>query len=375
MIAILAILLIVLNILAPRSKYTYYALLFYMWIIMAFTYQIADESIYISRYENPEIWIGQTELLFLLSTIMFNAIGFTFVQYKAFMSIVILLVISSTIRRYAKYPNVVLILYFLCPFALNVAQLRNALATAIFIFGYRYLIDEDNSRCVLREINLTSNDFKYIVTVIVASMFHTAGLIWICLLIAKKCKIKTNIFIAVLVNFLIIVVLSPENISNFIPEFGAVTRMSSYLSLEYAQSEWKHYSPMVLVLYVGIITVCFSMWRMKKTGSNQFCRHSMELMLKSNILMMCMLGVMFMYTQEVYRLQEGLSIINYLFISNCMQWKKIGILKMSKRNFKIVIICLIYCFGALYLEILHYLIPTILTPILTKNYLMDILIN
>lgn len=373
MIAIISLSLFIFNIVFPRSKYTYYSLLFFMWIIMSFTYNIADEGVYLSRYNDPEIWIGQTEFLFSLSTSIFRWMDFNYIQYKCIMSFVVLLLFNSTIRRYAKYPNIVLLLYFICPFALNVAQFRNVLATSIFVYGARYLIDKDESKVLISRI--TINDIKYIGIIITASMFHSAAFIWLILLLAKKYSVKKNIVIVLIINFMMIGVLTPTNISTIIPEFGAVMRMAAYLLDEYAQSGWHHYSYIVLVIFIGTISILFAWFRSKKALRYSMDYYRMKCLMKSNIIMMAILGIMIMYTQEVYRMQEGLAIINYTLMTNCIYSKKFGLLKMSVRNFKIVLVCIVYALGTMYFEIIRYLVPTIVIPILGNNYIVEYFID
>lgn len=372
MIAIIAIVLIIINIIFPKTKLTYYPLLVFMWLIMAFTYHIADESVYLNRYNSPYLWNGQSELLFSLSVAIFRKVGFDYVQYKAIMSVGILLLISLTIRKYAKYPNIVLVLYFLCPFALNVAQLRNALATAVFIFGSRYLFEEDETEVKIKRLQLTANDLRYIAAIIIATMFHTAAFIWIVLLIAKKFSLKINVIIAVVANVLLIFVLTPQNIIRFIPKVGAVSRMTSYLTPEYANSEWRHYSQIIWVLFVGVITISFSYFRLKKTSKESKEYNRLQCLLKSNIIILFIIGIMLMYTQEVYRLQEGMSVINYLLITNCINEKSFSFRKISIKNIKVLFTSFIYSLGMMYFEIIHYLIQLILRPILNNNCFFDL---
>ena len=145
-IGVVSLLMIIGNIVIKKNKCAYGLLFIWMWIIMAFTYNIADEGIYLSRYNNLELWDTQTEYVYEFIIRVCRSIGLNFYQFKAFITLVQLLLVFHTIQKIGTYPNLIAALYFVYPFAMNVAQMRSALATAVFIFGFRYLIDDKEKK-------------------------------------------------------------------------------------------------------------------------------------------------------------------------------------------------------------------------------------
>ena len=73
------------------------------------------------------------------------------------------------------------------------------------------------------------------------------------------------------------------------------------------------------------------------------------------------------YTGEVYRLQEGMVILNLLLVLNLIDSNKFYINKISKHNLIVIIGLLLYTIGIIWIRLLRSLIPTIVLPILKNN--------
>ena len=61
MIVIIYIILLLLSFYRKKSKGVFAVNIIFMWLVATFCYGIADETIYQSRYANPDIWKGITE--------------------------------------------------------------------------------------------------------------------------------------------------------------------------------------------------------------------------------------------------------------------------------------------------------------------------
>lgn len=355
------------NLFLKKSKLLYAISFLWMWILMAGTYGIADESIYISRYNSPEMWSSTTEFLYNWIIIVCNRLGLDFITFKAITAFVQLVLIFSTVWVYASYPNLVVALYFVFPFPLHVAQMRNALATAIFTYGFRYLIQEESDEVVYRRKRwLTTDDIKFIVVILLASAIHTASIGWMILLVAKKMSIKINSIICLVMNILIIYVLSPQNLLKIINVFGGGGRISAYFSEAYQASAYRQYGSLVwiVVTFAFIIGLCFyiSLF-MKKTYNIK----QMELLMKCNISILYIIGVVIRYTSEIYRLQEGLNILNIILLSNSIYGKQFHAKKMAKTNMIVIFGLVVYTMGIAFVRYYPYLISTIIIPLLQNN--------
>lgn len=363
----ITVIIIMSNIFAKRSKAVLFITFIWMWIIMAFTYGIADESIYMSRYNDAQSWASNSEILYSFIISVCNKIGMDFLQFKIFITYIQLMLIYNTVWKYAKYPNWVIALYFLCPFPLNVAQMRNALATSIFIFASRYLFNDKND-IGIKKLKLTKNEIKYIALILIATCVHTASFIWLVFLIAKKVSLKINVCVMFLINFVIYFILSPQNLLNIVNKFGAGKRMGAYLSLEYQRTQWRHYSSVVLVIFIFIIVGLMCAYILKKKTKFENIQN-IYMLLNMNIIILSIFSIILRYTGEVYRMQEGLAVVNYIVIFNAMKLAKLKINKVSIYNLTVILGMLIYVGGTMWLSILKYLVPTIIEPILNQNYL------
>ncbi len=182
--------------------------------------------------------------------------------------------------------------------------MRSALATSIFIWGLRYII-QDNEPIKDKKLKLTSNDIKYICTVVVASCIHTASIGWLVLLIAKKMSVKFNIMFAFISNILILFVFSsPENILRIINIFGGGTRISAYFSEAYQLSSARQYGNLIGIIFTSIIFIILAAYLLRHNKTVTESKQA-GLLMRCNISILFTLSVVVRYTGEVYRLARG----------------------------------------------------------------------
>ncbi|WP_368043053.1 EpsG family protein [uncultured Gemmiger sp.] len=368
----ITILLFLMSIFSKKNKALYIVLFIWMWILMAFTTGIADEQeVYMSRYASPELWAGNSEILYNAIILLFRKAGCTFYQYKAIITFIQLLLIFTTVWKLSKYPNIVCCLYMIYPFPLNVAQMRHALATAIFVFAIRYLFEDDKILIKINKFKLSWSDFKYICLILIAACIHSASLIWLVLLVAKKFGLKTNIVFTVFFNFLIIFLLSHQNIMKILEVFGAGSRMGAYFSAEYQSSSWRHYGGALLnVTFTAalLIFLCFYILNKKSGYVN---KSQVMLAMKANISILCIYGLIIKYTGEVYRLQESMTIMSLIILFNALKSDGFSKRKISKNNALVFMGVFVFTLGMEYISVGMHLIPTILKPILQNNILIN----
>ena len=361
--------------LKPRSKYLYVIIIFFLWLCMAGTYGNADEDIYMSRYNNPNLWVSNTEFLYNSIMAFFRNIGCSYELYKAIITLIQLLLISSTIKRYSIYPNLVLISYFWFPFLLDIAQMRNALATAIMIFGIQFLINDiESNNC---DKKITKNEIKYIICITMATLVHTATVGWILLLLAKRWKTKTVILFTVTFN-IIVMICNSNWLLNVLTKINVNSRITAYLSIEYQNSEWRHYGTALLIVF---LTFTFSMtiyYYLKHINiKEELVTINVVLWKKINIILLCVVSIIIRYTGEVYRIQVGLSLINYMIITNCCS-RFLGVknneIKLTKRDCTILGILVLYVAISVWvLEVRYGVNETIFIPVFKNNRFIDML--
>lgn len=370
MIVLLFILLAVTNILMKDSKLIFFLTLIFMWILMAFTYGNADENIYFSRYTEPYLWNNQTEFLYAVIIRVFNLLHFNFYQFKACMALIQLLLISMTVRKFSKLPGFVLLMYSIFPFTMDIAQMRNALATSIMIFSIKYLMNEENQLEI--ENKLTKNDFIFIVCILVATFIHTASFIWIVLLFAKKVTFKTTVIATMLFFVLFSFIITPTNVVWLADIFGATTRMAAYVSNAYQLTKESHLFAAIIRVSIYMIFVTIFLYITKFNNANYIPKNQLYFMKKINVMILCIVPFMIHYTTEVYRMQAGLSIVNYIVMTNCINSKLEYKMRTSKWNLFVTLFVIMFAFTNLYLLILrNENFNTVFKPVFQNNLIFD----
>ena len=337
MIIFIYIILLILSFYRKKSKAVYIFNLIFMWLVATFCYGIADEAIYQSRYANPEIWNGITEVGFNTLINLCRIFKLDYIGFKGVVYAICLICIGSTVYKFSKYPNIILMLYFVCPFPLNVAQIRNFIANAIMIFSFRYIMEDTRSKNIFWKLN--SNDLKFCIGILAATTVHTAALLWLVLLIAKKLDTKKNYWVMLMMNILFMFVITPSSLSRIASMFGSGGRINAYFSLEYAQSEWKHYGPIVSVLIAAFFSIGIARYLRRRKVKNQ---QDLILCEKINVSSLGLVSMMVRYTSEIKRIQEGISIINYMLITNAIDENIFKLSRISKKNLSIIIMLIVF---------------------------------
>ena len=342
--------LLITNLLFKRNKVSFLFTILFMWIIMTFIHSNADEGTYISRYMSPEYWTSNTELLFNFLIMICRKMELSFVEFKGIISFIELFLISTTIWKLSKYPNVVLMLYFFCPFPLNVSQIRFALASSIFVYSCKYLIiDSGKMNKILNLKKLfTINDIKFIFIIIIASLIHSASILWLLLLIPKKVNIRTSACFSIVFAIFILLIFNPHSINWLLNKLGAAGRMNAYFSVAYQQSEFRHFgTALIVVTLIGFLTI-FTCELLRKAKDVEDNRPIIEIE-KYNIIFLSMLAFIIRYTSEMYRPQEAIMILNYIVISNAIPKQYFLKFKTKRRIFFVqtllfgtVVICMFF---------------------------------
>ncbi len=368
MIAISSGLIGILGIWKKRSPIVFAVIAGFIWVICAFTYGNADELIYISRYEKPEAWVGQTEIVYMLIIQFFRHMSCSFEVFKASMAAIQIFLIGSIVWKFSKHPNVVLLAYFIFPLCLDVAQMRNALATAVMIFSLGFLLDGNEE--VQTKLYLTKNEWKYIAGIIIATGIHTASFFWLLLLVAKKCTQKITAIIAIVVCMTFSVVITPSVIAGIAGLFGAEQRITAYVSSAYTATRMLYFQGMFIRVMLYAMGALVGIWIIKndaQTEQNTFC-------LKCNIIMLCIIPVLMYYTTEIYRMQVGISILNYMTISNGLDAEYEGTGWTSLWNVVVILCICLFAAAFLYLYVLsNDNASTVFYPIFENNRLQDLL--
>lgn len=174
-----------------NSKIVTYIIAFYMWSLIAFNigtsdYYAFEEMFYYAfeaRYANHE-----PGFLFLCQVM--NRSGFTFLQFRMVIAGIIVFLFLEGMRPFTRHLNYALALFLIFPFGGTVSGLRHSMAVSIIVFFIRYIFIEKKSEVL-----------KYILGVMLATLFHYSAIIYLLFLLARGKRLILPGF-AVLTTFI-----------------------------------------------------------------------------------------------------------------------------------------------------------------------------
>lgn len=133
---------------------------------------IADMDTYEMLYNTGSTALEQG---YTLLTYIGRSLGFNYVTFRSLLYIACYLLIWIGLSRLRINVNLVLGLYAIYPFTMDVIQNRNLLATSIIIFSIPWLCSEKKG-----------NTIKFIIGVIMATLIHRIAIVYLVLLLAKE---------------------------------------------------------------------------------------------------------------------------------------------------------------------------------------------
>lgn len=164
--------------------------------------------------QNPDIYAyqmgysylipGSFEFGYMFLERIFNFFNFDYSTFRMIISLVGILLIHHTVKLLIKNQSPFYLLYFIYPFLMDVVQIRNFLAMAIFIFAIPFLLSEN-----IKDI------IKYILLVLIAASIQVTFVVYIPLFIIPK--IKKTVFLKFLIGigiiFLVLIALNQSGLN------------------------------------------------------------------------------------------------------------------------------------------------------------------
>jgi hypothetical protein len=127
-----------------KSKIRVIFILVSLWILFGWNTFNPDYYNYLSWYNDVQYSSGLftqgKDFGYNLLMKVTQLIGLEYSGFLIVVSIIGLLLIHSTIKRYAMSDSYVYLLYFIYPFLLDVVQVRNFIMMSILIYSVRFLL-------------------------------------------------------------------------------------------------------------------------------------------------------------------------------------------------------------------------------------------
>lgn len=174
-----------------RSKTLVWLIMSILYILICFSYDDYDYLAYVAMYGNSMIeGMVHYEALFVLLMKIGNLLGLSYNGFRIVVSLIELLLINSTVKRYASSSSMSWALYVLFPAWITTVTARHALAMSILVFALRFLINDEHG--------ITKNTFLYLACVVVAALIHSSYWTYIILILVKVISDKKILISAII---------------------------------------------------------------------------------------------------------------------------------------------------------------------------------
>lgn len=167
---ILYFLIVIAGFLLPKSKTIVSAQMIICSIIFIFNTDNPDYLGYVGTYESAK-YGGEFYQYFQLYAPLYKFLVFTceyldmsFNMFRAVVFFSCMLLMILTVKKITNNVGFVMSMYMIFPFVMDCIQIRNFIGAAVSVYGFRFLIDAENSQ--------NKNAVKFAVTIVVASLFH-----------------------------------------------------------------------------------------------------------------------------------------------------------------------------------------------------------
>jgi hypothetical protein len=155
-------------------RITTIVLLAFLWIMMAANIDNPDYDNYYLGYQNLQTYAGSEWGYYVLAKVC-TAVGMSYNQFKFILSAIGLLLIHSTVIKYLKNHIIFYIIYFICPFMMDVTQLKNFIAMSFLIYAIPFLTEET-----------IKGKMKYAIFVTLGAAFQITAFIYLPIMFLGK---------------------------------------------------------------------------------------------------------------------------------------------------------------------------------------------
>ena len=190
-----------------KSKIYWYITFIILGVFLCMGYMTGSDwrgyEIEYNEVLSKNIWEGNTEYGFLIYMYIFKYLGFDFWHFFIVTKWILFLIIFKFIdknisdNKYFTYA-IFFALYGIFLFIDN--PMRNLIGAVIYLFSFKYIVEE--------------NFFKYLITCLLASLFHLSFLLFIPIFFLLNKKIKSKTYVIGFIFFNIILFFFSDQIIN-----------------------------------------------------------------------------------------------------------------------------------------------------------------
>ncbi len=180
---------IFLGFVVERSKWLSCAIIGIFLILTCFSYDSYDYHVYTMAYDMIGVGgQGQFEPLFNFFMLLGNKIGLNYLQYRMVISVICVLLIHSTVRKFTDRTALVWAMFIVFPGWTLTTLLRHMMALSVAIFGLRYLFTDKKG-----------NTIKLLICLVIAASIHNSFWVFLPLILVKFVRSKWILLISICV--------------------------------------------------------------------------------------------------------------------------------------------------------------------------------
>lgn len=340
----IGLLLLIIAVYLKRNKYLYIIQIAYLWFVAANNTWNADYVNYMNGYQFVFDYHGLiSEPIYWFLAKISNYIGLDFQGYRYLFFGIAYIVLGVSIWKLAIYPNIIIGLYFLYPFSLDVIQMRSLMANSLVIFAVwkmQLYINNNNTKDLISSI----------VFVILATGFHYSAIAAAIIYLALISKQTFNRYFPKLVGIatvaLAVIVIFRTQISNKFMELGIIEKVTLYQTYD---SEIGGYLISVFVLRCIFVLIC---WLAIHSPGKEFFENK-NIIISNNQFLFRSVCVLSLYaflelfvSMEIERISRVTLILGYVLLTNLSN--------ISQRNNYRIIKGLVVIFVAGYFYIMYF---------------------
>ncbi len=311
-----------------------------------FNYRFAYEQI----QQNGIPLIGKASIGWNYLQLLFIRLGFSFESFRIFIGLVGLSLIGYTVYNLTPKYNFVLVLYFIFPFILDVIQIKNFLATSIFIYAFHFIRKEQK--------------IKPIILFLLAASIHPVTILFLPFLLIRHLSLRKTIRISLYATTILILLTFTDffkKILLFIADDSIIDRATIYLD-----------KAGFGFLYLWIIQFVFVylIYKIYQTLKIQFPEKNIllnfvETIVKLNIYTILICFPLVIFDGNFTRIFRDVFILNFVILSYCLY-----LTKKLQLNFIAMglLIILVYLFSSLSSEINT---ATVVNPFFRNNLFVE----
>lgn len=218
------------------------------WILFAFNYSNADYDNYKNAYD--AISKGQKDDYFEFGFyVLIKIFALLQIPYQVFLgcvALVCLLIFTITIKRLTSRYSLAFLLYLIYPFAFDIVQYRNMLSFSFVLIGICFLVQN--------RLSVKTRAIKFLLFVILGTLFHSSAIVYSVLLFALIRKEKV---FYLCVSFLFILIMYFALNNDACVAILRAVKLERYARYTYARS----ISTFLQYLALYVFLLALSVWK------------------------------------------------------------------------------------------------------------------